>query len=315
MDRASTFSNPGIIKRLQTEFIPVAGNVAELQWNRTPASKWFMDMAGKVNYRVRSGQTVQGFYVAGPDGKGYAFENIRDAKRVNQMLDESLDAYRADPPGRVDIPKSYIEAPFAKSPDATTSVVRVFTRIRPVPLGANPANNFVGRDHIWILGNEVKAILSSPTDGSSFALPRDLVGRIVRFHLIDNVRGEPDMWEPDQVKKANFYAKFIGVEGASRKYSFSGEFALKYADGKRGQDGTISGEITLNPLTNRVVRFRAYSQGYAWGESKYAGNAPDGRFPIVIAMVDTNDEISKNVPPEAIGYGNEYFHPKFAAGG
>src|SRR5438067_8740221 len=98
MDRASTFSDPGIIHRLQTEFIPVAGNTAELQRRRSAAARWFTLMANQNDWRSQPGDTMQGFYVASPDGTSYGWLNDRNIDRLNALLDTALREYRRDPP-------------------------------------------------------------------------------------------------------------------------------------------------------------------------------------------------------------------------
>jgi hypothetical protein len=307
VDRASTFADPEVIRRLQTEFVPVAANIADIGWGRTPASRWFLDVAGQVNYRVRSGETIQGFYTAGPDKKAYGFDNIRDPKRVLKMLDDAYAEFLKHAPENVAIPPADIEAPFSKSPDKATSVIRVFTRIRPLPVGAHRFNNYVGRDHLWVLGKEIKEIIGAGATGKSFKMPQTLAGRITRFHLVDNVRGEPDMWQPEHIRKADFELKLIASSRGEKTYSIKGTFAMKYANGSRGQNGTLTGEMTVTSATLKVVKFRAYSEGEAWGESKYTPLAPQGRFPIVIGMIEANDQVAMDVPPEALSLGGDYF--------
>ncbi|MGI8922711.1 MAG: hypothetical protein ACR2HJ_01500 [Fimbriimonadales bacterium] len=304
-----TFNDPKVIRTLQNDFIPVAGNIAELAWSRTGASRWFMSTAGKVNYRVRSGQTVQGFYTVAADGTAYGFENVRDAKVVIRMLTEARDAFHAHPPIQLAISTEGSEGVFSRSPDPTVSVVRVYTRVRPVPLAANSLNKSVGRDHLWIIGSDVKAIIAAGANGSGFKMPDALAGRIVRYHLVDNVRGEPDMWLAGQVKRADFTMKPLGKSKGKLLYSFRGAFTQKLSDGSRGLGGTIRGEMDLDAANNRVIRFRAYAEAQAWGDSKFTKWAPPGKFPMVIAMIESTDNIAMNVPPEALGLDDEYFFP------
>ncbi|MBA3727088.1 MAG: hypothetical protein H0W86_11750, partial [Armatimonadetes bacterium] len=173
----------------------------------------------------------------------------------------------------------------------------------------NALNKSVGRDHLWIIGSDVKAIIAAGVSGNGFKMPDALAGRILRYHLIDNVRGEPDMWLPGQVKKADFTMKPLGKSKGKLLYSFKGAFTQKLSDGTRGLDGTIRGEMDLDAANNRVIRFRAYAEAQAWGDSKFTKLAPSGKFPLVVAMVEATDKIALNVPPEALGLEDEYFAP------
>src|SRR5437868_5918567 len=156
-----------------------------------------MRMADQTDWRKQEGNTVQGFYVAAADGTAYGWFNDRDVPEVTAFMNRALARFRAHPPPAVEIPAADRVASIS-TPDPTTSIVRVFTRIRPLPEGADSLNAGVGRDHLWIYADEVREMLAA--GAGEFPLPRALAARIARFHLVDNVRGEPEMWEPDQVR-------------------------------------------------------------------------------------------------------------------
>lgn len=299
-----------MIKRLQNDYIPFAGDVAEFTWRRTIGSRWFMEAAGKVNYRVRSGDTVQGFYTLGADGGAYAFENVRSAKVVLNMLSETDRAYAMGKRTKVDIPQDSFISIFTKSVEPKrTDVVRVFTRVRPVPVSANSLNKSLGRDHLWLTGKDVDALVAAGASGNPFPMPRDLKMRLVRYNLVDNVRGQPDLWQFSEVKKADFTVTPVGRSGSAMVYKFTGAFAMATADTKRGLEGTIDGEIEVDPTQRKLLWFRAFADATAWGDSKFTAHAPNGKFPLVIAMLNVDDGLSKTVVPDAISLGDLYFSP------
>jgi hypothetical protein len=125
LDRASTFADPLVIARLQRDFIPFAGDTSEFAWRRTEASRWFMQHGGKVNFKIRSADSVQGFYTLGADGTAYGFSNVRGAKTVNGLMTDAFNRFHANRPPKVSI---VVDKPkqFANSPEsAATDVVRV----------------------------------------------------------------------------------------------------------------------------------------------------------------------------------------------
>lgn len=262
-----------------------------------------------------AGNTAQGMFILGADGKFYGFWNEHpdqyndyDVLPIKRFLERGLVAFQAHPPSHIQIPQTAMTKRSSLSPDETTSVVRVFSRISPVSAGSNDLNYGVGRDHYWILANEVQQIVSNAHDnGKSFWMPSSMVARMVRYHLVDNVRGEPDMWERSQIKQAKFYAQFTGSNNSSKCYVFHGDFSQTTADGRRGFKGTIDGRFEAPIGQCRLTRFRAFAQGQAWGSGRFTEGAPKGRFPLVIAMVETNDEISKAVPPEAMWDWTDYY--------
>ncbi len=269
-----------------------------------------MDAAGKINYRVRSGQSVQGFYILAADGTAYEFENVRSAKVVLTMLKEAETAFQAHKPPKADIPESSFVSIFSKSTEPkNTSVVRVFTRVRPVPISANSLNKSLGRDHLWIVGKDIDALATAGASGNPFQMPRDMRMRLVRYNLIDNVRGQPDLWEASQVKKSDITVTPVGRSGDSMVYKFTGAFALATADGKRGLEGEITGEIETDPSKRTLTWFRAIADATAWGDSKFTAHAPNGKYPLVIGMMNVDDGLSRTVVPDAISLGDLYFIP------
>lgn len=252
------------------------------------------------------GDTAQGLYIVGADGKFYGFINDNDPKDVLSFLSKGRSSFQKDAPSQTSISADELSEPFSDRPPADASVVRLFTRIRPVPAGSDKLNNSVGRDHLWILGKEVKEIVARSGEGhKSFPMPRSLVARLVLFHLVDNVRGEPDTWNEDEVKQALFSAEMVHDDGAIKTFNFHGDFSAQTADDKRGITGTIDGEFDIDS-GDQISKFRAFAQAQAWGVSRFTPGAPPGRFPLVIAMIEANDDISRVVPPEALYPGHWY---------
>src|SRR6185369_2883588 len=59
-----------------------------------------------------------------------------------------------------------------------------------------------GRDHFWLTKQEL-ADLADPNakPGVTKPLPKFVQMRIARFHLLDDTRGEPPMWDEKEVRK------------------------------------------------------------------------------------------------------------------
>lgn len=257
------------------------------------------------------GNTAQGFYVVGADGKFYGWMNCHDTTAVSNFIEKGLSSFVSDPPSPVQISQAALTERFSITPDPATTVIRVFTRIRPVPKRSNVLNSSVGRDRFWILQDEVKQIVAPSHDnGLPFALPAAIVTRLVRYHLVDNVRGEPEMWTESEVKRADFSAKLVANDGSSKSYEFHGDFALKTANGRRGVKGDMNGRFDISHGVANISRFRAFGEATAWGASKFTQGAPPGRFHLVIAMIETDDPLSKIVPPQGMNEWSDYLHPQ-----
>lgn len=282
---------------MTTEFVPLAGDTHVLQNPKNAARDWFMAIASANLERVTRGQTAQGFWVIGPDGTFYGYNNNRSKERVEQMLDRALAKFRQSPPKLVAPTREELAAPSAAKAPQGSSVVRVYARVRPVPAGCADSNKRVSRDHLWISAEEVAALRGRK-------IPSSLVGRIARFHLVDNVRGEPDMWSAAEVRKLDVHkSAFVGATAR-----FEVAFSLATDGNKRGYEGRLEIELKSDER-NRVVRFRGFASGTAWGAGTYTPDPPTGKFNLAIAMVETEDEVAKAVPPQGILWGREYWQP------
>lgn len=250
-------------------------------------------MAKTVNPRIEGGQTSQGFYVAHPGGASYGFNNNRSVERVHGLLDKGLAGFRKGGPATVAKPAADSTVP------ADVSVMRVFARVRPVPEGAAASNNNVARDHLWIYPDELKAIAGG--QGSVFPLPSALGKRIARFHLVDNVRGEPDMWNASDIRAATF-----NVRPEDGGYRLQGKFTMGTSNGARGMEGSFEGWLEIDKSTWKVKRFLALANSSAWGRGTYTPNQPEGKFSMVFAMLESNDAVARRVPPQGLMWGQEY---------
>lgn len=253
--------------------------------------------------RVRNGQTAQGFWVLGAGGDFYGYNNNRSIERVHAMLDAALLKFNAAPSKEEAGPTpEQLQAPSAPQPPEGASIVRVHARIRPVPEGCADSNRRVGRDHVWVTKEEVASLAKGE-------MPETFIGRIARFHLVDNVRGEPDMWTGAQVRKLATTQPNIEREADRLRVRFRTRFAMQTEDTKRGYEGELDAEIEIDEKASRVVRFRAFAGGEAWGASTYTPGAPEGKFTLLIAMIEATDEVAKAVPPQGINWGGEYWRP------
>lgn len=254
------------------------------------------------------GNTAQGFFIVGADGKFYGWDNYHKTEHIMRFLDEGLERFHANPPAKIAVSQQDLEEHFCIVPEPDTSIVRVYTRIRPVPSGADDLNNSVGRDFLWVLGDETKQISDTAHDDhSEFSLPPNLVARIVRFHMLDNVRGEPDHWQPGEIKDCVFTARMVHSNKDVKSYEFHGKFSQQSRNGKRTFDGTIEGQFEIATNSPKMTKFRALANATASGASRFTPGAPAGRFPVVIAMTEADDPLTKIVPPHALDGWGEYF--------
>lgn len=258
----------------------MVGNTHDLQNHQSAIGTWFKQTASKVNPRNLDQQTSQGFYVVAADGSAYVFNNNRSVDRVLQTLDKGLTGFRSSPPAKVDVSD---EKQWTPEPPEGATILRVYSRIKPVPPGCDASNENLQRDHFWILAPEIEAWRKG-------AVPDSLVLRLCRFALVDAIRGEPDFWRIDQIRARSF-----SVEGSLLK----GTFAMQTPDGKRG----LTGSIELQFAKDGGIK--GFAETTAWGAGTYTPNPPAGKFPLKFAFVMA-PKAADTVAPQAAMFGREY---------
>src|SRR5206468_3276708 len=108
-------------------------------------------------------------------------------------------------PGAVkveDLPK--VDAAYDRKPPPGGLIVNVYARILDKDAKGEFCHgscDFLGgdktaHDHLWLTEEEWKALIPlNPKKGEAMALPPRVLMRLLRFHFVDNTRGEPPAWE------------------------------------------------------------------------------------------------------------------------
>ena len=283
LDRESTFANPAIVKLLQTRFIPVAIDQAYQRRQKDNEGRFYQKIANQSPRKVGRG-TTQGLFTADASGRLLAYTNNRGAERVLRMMKGSLQKHR--PVKVAAIAKGKLDARYNPKPPAGGLVVRVTSKVLG---GYEKTDNeyrrifqsSLGRDNLWIRADEHVALAKGQ-------LPRSLLKRIARFHLVDNTRGEPPMWRENEIKK---------LEGTLRNGQLRATVHLRTSNNARGYEAQLFGRIETK--NGKVTRLDLVAKGTFWGEGSYTRNAPKGRFPLAIAftLADGKDA-SDSIPPQ-----------------
>jgi hypothetical protein len=301
-------NDPRVANKITENFVPVSGAIERLQPSRygnpeSASSRWFQLMAKAAleEYAPPSWweqfQSYQGLYVVGADGTCYDYQIVWELppKKYLAIMEQALAKFSADEPQPVEIEDAVVEAAAPAAPDPSTSVLRVFSRIGPVSEGGG-----IGRDHLWFFQDEVRELMQAAKRAGDepFPMPATIAGRLVRFHLLDTTRNVSPAFSEEGVSKAEFTVRAIS-EASTPRFVFQGEYDSKGKSEESGEDfgmaGWLQGEFKVDAKQLKVERFRAYGEATASGEN--VAGAPEGNYPVVFAIVEAYDEISKAVPP------------------
>ena len=283
LDRASTFADPEIVKLLQTRFIPVAIDQAYQRRQKDNEGEFYRKIAGqgpRNNFR----STTQGLYIATASGKFLGYNNNRGSDRVKVLMKKALREFRPSSAKAIQTGKP--DSNYNPKPPAGGLVVRVRARILG---GYEPTNdrwqrifqNGLSRDNFWVTKDEHQALLRDE-------LPMRMQKRLARFHLIDNTRGEPPMWNDNEIRK-------LDLKLTNGK--LTGTVHLETKSGDRGYQAELLGFISEKD--GRVTGFDVVAKGQFWGRGPYTGNPPKGKFPLAVALsLATGKEAADMIPPQ-----------------
>lgn len=308
--RELVFSNPDVIKLIKDSFVPYAGDQWYLHRQQDADGEFFWKVADQSHHRDQPrDSTRQGVYAALADGQFLGSDRFNpDPTRLVRMLQSSLAKGKqlAQPGVKIELAES-LDTRFQRVPPEGGLVLDVFTRI-PQPASAVEwtPNHATGRDHMWVTRDEARALLPTRWEmGTRLSVAKAVAERLVRFHLVDNVRGEPPMWTPADVRKADL--ALVVEDPASGRLRLEGTAELRTPDSARGYEARLQGYVEYDRAADRFQRFDLLSWGRAWGEGAYTRRAPAGKFPLLIAFSLAGNAPADRVPPQASRDRGEYF--------
>lgn len=340
-DRESTFANPEIIKLINENFIAVAADDWYQRRRDDAVGKFFVDVANQGPRKGEGGGTRQGIYAFTASGKLLSYRNHRD---VGVMLDEfrgALDKFSKLPaaerePGAVQVPPlddAKLDKRFTRTLPEGAIVVRVFARTLErdengkyktcaASEGESRKGFLSSLDHLWITAEEWGSLI--PRDakvGDKIAIPAALSARIARFHLVDNTRGEPPMWERDHVRKNALRLTVTEATQSSLKLRLDGEVLLsttaelpaseEVAKNERGYDVHLLGYVEVDRRKPAITRVDIVALGDHWGEGTYTRGARPGKSPFGIAFeLADGKHAADAVPPQASRDIGGYLRPQ-----
>lgn len=273
---------------LQTRCVPVAIDQAYQRRQQDTEGEFYRKIAGQ-GPRNNFQSTTQGLYVATAGGRLLLFNNNRDPAKVQRLLKETLAEFEKNAAANsraAVIKRGKVDSRYNVTPPVGGLVVRVQAKVLG---GYEPTTdrwrtifqNALSRDNLWISAAEHQALLRGVVASS-------LQQRIARFHLVDNTRGEPPMWNEKEIRELK-----MRIEGNR----ILGQATLRTARGDRSYQADLFGIIETK--AGRIVRLDMVSRGEFQGEGPYTRNAPKGKFPLAISFsLADGTEAADRIPPQ-----------------
>lgn len=301
LDRESTFADEELVALLKERFIPVAIDQWYTRAQKDAEGKFYQSIA-RQGPRKDMNATTQGLYVCDAAGKFYGYCNNRHADTLKGILRAALTKFdgeaKIDAAAQADaLEESAADPKYDRRVPAGAIVIQVNTKVLS---GYKETDNeflkifqrSIARDNLWILAGEIEQLKRG-------VIAESLSRRMARFHLIDNTRGEPNMWTGDDIESIEMSLTDDGV--------FRGEVEVKSS--LAGFRTKLVGIVKFDG--ERLQQFDIVSRGWYHGEGTYTKNAPEGEFPLAVAfrMADSSDSANVVAPQGSKGWLGGYLKP------
>jgi hypothetical protein len=306
--------------------VPVTGDDWYERRRDDAEGRFFRGVADQGPRKGEGGSTRQGIYCFTADGHLLAFRNNQDPAGVRDLLRQGLRAWEALPaerrrPGAVHVGDAGdADARYRRVPPAGGLVVNVYTRILDHAGDGGlcagtcgvAGGDHAAHDHLWITRDEWKALVPEKAKkGDRVPLPPAVAERILRFHLVDNTRGEPPQWRRDEVRKQELTltVEEAGADGVGLRLEGAALLATDAdpARARRGFDVRLLGHLHYDVAKEAFERFDIVAVGDHWGEGAFTRNARPGRTPLGVAFeLAKGTEPADKVPPQGARELREY---------
>jgi hypothetical protein len=317
--RALAFSDPELIRLATAEFVPVTGDDWYQRRREDAEGAFFRAVANQGPRKGEGGSTRQGIYCFTAGGKLLSYKNASDARVMLEALRQGLARWKALPaaerePGAVKVPPlTRTDSRYTRTLPAGGLVVKSYTRILDrddkgaLCKGscASPGGDRAARDHLWLTREDWQSLVpADPRKGDRFPMPPRLANRLLRFHLLDNTRGEPSSWRPEEVREQSLTWAVEAVTPAEVRLTLRGTALLATAadpaKARRGFDAALLGHLHYDRSRKVITRLDLLAVGDHWGAGPFTGGARPGRKPLGIAFeLSPGKEPADRVPPQA----------------
>jgi hypothetical protein len=294
------------VQKLAAEFVVAADACDRMQkeFCQDEDALLFRKFAKERTLKKGNRGGAQGHYAVAPSGELLAASSSADPKVLVEMMKQGLAKWATLPREQRLLPKS---------PDPTAAenwrgkeqlypddglVLRVVARDQTRERW--PDSNL---DYAWFRKDEVRALLPAELKkGAKHNVPRELVQRLARFHLLDNVHALNYTFFPKEaIEKARLTSTVVQVEGDLVSLSFEGETRASMVSPKIiGYEPKLLGRATFNLKEQKFVSFELLAVGMRWGLGNC--NQRHNPAPALMGIVFTlaGDSPAERLPPAFI---------------
>ncbi len=283
------------------KFAPATDEVWRLQRGDDPECVFFQTMAENGHYGGRPGASRQGIYVCAPSGKFLASVNSTSPDRVLRTMQQGLEVWEKLSVEERALTEDSKIKPKHRWEDSYPEgglVLNMFTR--DLPESGKPEEQQAAKwnqDPVWFSKSEARNWLATELElGVEHVLPRPLVMRLARLHLVDMVKGQTIPFSEDEIKDARIAVTPIEIKDGIVKVEITGQTK---ADSTRKARRTSPHGVTTNLMGSAIydlekqsfTQFELTAIGNRWGHTRFNGRRRDskeGLLGFVFRLADAN---------------------------
>jgi len=305
--RERTYSDPRVIAFINEHFVPAAVNINHLQRQADAEGELFRTISWQGRFRLSYEEAKaaapntehrechQGQYVASIDGELFGSRHTADPDQLLEMMQSGLENWSNR---KTQMTKSAVEDVNRDERHVWTYpedglVLElgcrdlVATTDVPEEWAFDPHN----LNHVWLTADEVREMVPQDVrQGDTFDLPESIHRKLVRFHLLDIVRGETPPWPKDAPDRVPLTVTCTAADGNSVTLVLKGHgILIEQGDwctqptrdsvyrrgemccsiGERGFEPSILGHATFDRTNQRFTRFDLVAVGTRWGGTTF----------------------------------------------
>ncbi len=288
MGRRSVWSEQRILA-MTSQFACAADEVWRLQRDDDPECRWFRTAVRGNAEPVQ--HSMQGTYVITPQGLLLARINSANPDRVLKMLTKALAKWRSMSDAERSAPGQPAPQPVHRWEDSYPEAGLALERFaRDVGVAPHDAKRIpVNRDAVWFSAEELQGWLPEAIVGASIDVKPRLLERLMRFVLVDNVRGQTLPYARAELQGCGLRSKVLAIRGSQIDLELTGhsKAAAKgpWLDGDnywkprhefpRQLSTHMFGLATFDRDTSRFTAFDLVATGERQGRTTFNGRAKE----------------------------------------
>lgn len=294
------------MQKLAAEFVVAADACDRMQKEscQDDDALLFRKFAGKRTSKKGNRGGTQGHYAVTPSGELLASSSNLDPKALAELMKQALEKW-------AQLPREKRLLTIAPDPKAAEN----WRRKEQLYPADGLALRVVGRDqkrvrwpdsnldYAWFRKEEARAFLpAEPTKDARHEVPRELVQRLSRFHLIDNVYALNYTFFPKEaIEKARLTSTVVQVDGDLVSLSFEGESRASMVSPKKiGYEPKLLGRAKYSLKDQRFVSFELVAVGMRWGLGNCNQRHNPAPAPMGIVFTLAGDSPAERLPPAFI---------------